>query len=84
MSQLIWSPFYENQAYTDTVESVARSFISEFKAASAAGERALGLYSPIKQRSLWLFTARWYAADNSTSREHITASQNTHLLEVMC
>ncbi len=45
------------------------SFICEFKAASAAGERACGLFSPIKQHSLGLFTACWYAADNSTSHD---------------
>lgn len=47
--------------------SVSLSFASKFKAELAAGERAPGLHPPIKQRSLGLFTARWYAADNSTS-----------------
>ncbi len=67
MSQLIWSPFYENQVYTDGVEKASHSrLFASLKHASAAGERACGLYSPIKQRSLGLFTACWYAADNST------------------
>ncbi len=69
MSQLIWSPFYENQVYTDGWKRSPLSFICEFKAASAAGERACGLFSPIKQHSLGLFTACWYAADNSTSHD---------------